>query len=393
MGNMYIARKAIRKLPGKIMKAIPMPEPEIVEGFGCREQIGRRCKESAFGSVLILTDRKLRELGFLDAVTGSLDEEGVRYAVYDGIVSEPKLEYIEKGRALALESGAQCIISLGGGSVMDSGKMIAAGCRMSRVPTKLLLQKFIFVPGKTLPIFAVPSTAGTGAEMTVGAVVCKNSGGKFASVIAGLDVQKVFLDSELTVKAPWRITAACGVDALSHGLEGCLADIKGDEADMEKSRRCVRLVLENLPRLKEHPDDVEARDAMCVAANLGGNAINKQLAGYVHAFAHAIGGRYHIPHGEAIALSLMPVLRAQKDHCSGQLEELAGYCSLDGAEALLNALETLAGLCNPDGSAVKKEDFGRLATAIAKDSINYSAPMTFGRKRILRTLSEISKIK
>ena len=393
MENMYITRKAIRKLPGKIMKNVPMPDPEIIEGFGCRAEAGRKCKESGFSKVLILTDKTLAGLGYADAVRKSLDEEGIAYIIYDGIASEPRLEYIETGRTIALESGAECIISLGGGSVMDTGKMIAAGCRLKQLPTALLLQKFLLVPEKTLPIFAIPSTAGTGAEMTVGAVISKESGSKFASVIAGLDVRKVFLDSELTVKAPWKITAACGIDALSHGLEGCLADIRSSEDDIEKSRRCVRLVLENLPRLKEHPEDISARGAMCLAANLGGNAINKQLAGYVHAFAHSIGARYHISHGEAIALCLMPVMRSQRESCTEQLSALANYCSLADADALFKSLESLIDGCGliPDGSFVKPEDFDELSIAIAKDSINYSAPMTFGHKQIVSILSEINK--
>lgn len=372
-----------------------MPEPEIIEGFGCRAQIGQKCKDAGFTSVLILTDRKLCELGYLQAVEHSLDEAGVSHCLYDGIASEPKLEYIDAGRTLALENGAQCIISLGGGSVMDSGKMIAAGSRMKHLPTEMLLQKFLVVPEKTLPIFAVPSTAGTGAEMTVGAVISRKSGGKFASVIAGLDVQKVFLDSELTVKAPWKITAACGIDALSHGLEGCLADVNCSEEDLEKSRRCVRLVLENLPRLREHPEDIEARGAMCLAANLGGNAINKQLAGYVHAFAHPIGARYHIPHGEAIALCLLPVMRSQRECCDAQLSSLAQYCGFDGVDALFEALEALMRQCDLhlDGSIVTPDDYNALSVAIAKDSINYSAPKTFGHKQIVQILSEISNTK
>ena len=395
MENMYLTRKAIRKLPGNIMKTIPMPEPEIIEGFGCRGQIGRICKESGFADVLVLTDRTLCNLGYLDSVLKSLDAEGIRYEVFDGVTTEPRLEYIEKGREIALESGAGCIVSLGGGSVLDTGKMIAAGCRLKHIPTDLLLQKFLFVPEKTLPVIAIPSTAGTGAEMTVGAVVTKSGGGKFASVIVGLAVHTVFLDSELTVRAPWRITAACGIDALSHGLEGAIADVRSTEADLEKSRQCVRLVLENLPKLKEHPEDVEARGAMCLAANYGGNAINRQLAGYVHAFAHSIGAKYKIPHGEAIAMCLMPVMRSQMESCAGRLLELAHFCGFDSADALLDSLESLIARCGLalDGSVIKPEDFKDLSVAISKDSINYSAPMTFTHAKIIGILSEINKIK
>lgn len=395
MENMYITRKAIRKLPGEIMKTVPMPEPQTVEGFGCRSQLGRVCKESGFDEVLILTDRRLAELGFLKAVEESLDTEGIRYELFDAITTEPKLEYIEKGRTMALQNSAKCIVTLGGGSVMDTGKMVASGCRLRHLSVDMLLQKFLFVPEKSLPIIAIPSTAGTGAEVTVGAVITRRRGGKFASVIVGLDVHTVFLDSELTVGAPWSITAACGLDALSHGLEGAVADVRSSEPDIEKSRQCVRLVLENLPKLKEHPEDIGARGAMCLAANLGGNAINKQLAGYVHAFAHSIGAKYHIPHGKAIAMCLMPVMRSQTEACTRQLLELARFCGYDSVEALFESLDALIEMCDLefDGSVVAPEDFKSLSIAIAKDSVNYSTPMTFPRSQIINILSEINKHK
>lgn len=393
MENMYLTRKAIRKLPGTIMKSVPMPEPEIIEGFGCRSQIGRVCRESGFDTALILTDRVLCGLGYLNAVKESLEEQSIRYSVFDGITTEPRLDYIEAGRSIALENSAKCIITIGGGSVMDTGKMVASGCRLKHLPVDMLLQKFLIVPEKSLPIIAVPSTAGTGAEVTVGAVITQRNGGKFASVIVGLNVHTVFLDSELTVKAPWSITASCGIDALSHGLEGAIADVRSSQADIEKSRQCVRLVLENLPKLKEHPEDIDARGAMCLAANLGGNAINKQLAGYVHAFAHSIGARYHIPHGKAIAMCLMPVMRSQMEACAGQLSELARYCSFDSVDALFNALESVIVLCGLklDVSVIVPEDFKALSIAIAKDSVNYSAPVTFPRRQIISILSEINK--
>ena len=394
MENMFLTRKAIRKLPGKVMKTIPIPEPAVIEGFGCRGRIGGICREYGFDTVLILTDGILVHLGYLDAIEKSLADEGIRYEIYDEISSEPKLDYIEAGRLMALKNEAKCIISFGGGSVMDTGKMIAAGCRLKHVSVKQLLQKFLIVPNRTLPVIAIPSTAGTGAEMTVGAVISQENGGKFASVIVGLDVRAVLLDSELTVKAPWKLTASCGIDALSHGLEGSVADVSSSQNDMEKSRQCVRLVLENLPVLKEHPENIEARGAMCLAANLGGNAINKQLAGYVHAFAHSIGARYHIPHGEAIAMCLMPIMRSQKEDCKEHLTELARYCSFDSVDSLFEALNSLISNSDLklDGSVIDPADFKELSVAIAKDSINYSAPVTFKRRQIISILSEIKNL-
>lgn len=388
-----LLKKMLRTLPGKIIRHVPMPEPNIINGMGSRSQVGRLCRGSDFGSVLLVTDKTISSLGFHDAIVQSLEKEGVKYAVFNEIDSEPTMQIIDAGRRAAVACEAQCIVALGGGSVMDASKMIAAGMALKRVPTKLLGLKFLFVPGQTLPMINIPTTAGTGAETTVGAIVTNpRRGSKKATVIVGLDVQHVVLDSELTLHAPAAVTAACGIDALSHGLEGLLADIRNEDDDIYKSRECVRLVMHNLPILLEHPDDVEARQAMCQAAYYGGNAINKQLAGYVHAFAHAIGAKFHIPHGQAIALSLIPVCSYQLFYCSAKLAALARYCGvaqdeqdeIQAAKRLLNEIEQLIKRCNipPIRKTLSRHEVEKLALKVERDAINYSQPVTFNSKEI-----------
>lgn len=155
----------------------------------------------------------------------------------------------------------------------------------------------------------VPSTAGTGAELTVGAVVTNDQGAKGSTVLIGLNVTHVVHDSELTIHAPKAVTAACGIDALSHCIEGAVSDTDVDEEDMHMSMEGVKLILENLPLLCKEPSarsdlnqpSEEARLNMAKAAMYGGNAINTQLAGYVHAFAHSIGAMYHLSHGQSLS--------------------------------------------------------------------------------------------
>ena len=147
----------------------------MTEGQGARRQIGEICRKAGLKQVLLVTDRTLSGLGFEQAITESLEAAHVGYSVFSDIHSEPNIAIIEAGRKQALETQSDAIVALGGGSVMDSCKMIAAGVRMPHVPVKALLLKFLPVPGKTLPLIMVPSTAGTGAEVTVAAVV-KNDG-------------------------------------------------------------------------------------------------------------------------------------------------------------------------------------------------------------------------
>ena len=392
----YRFRKQIHRLPGKVIHAIPLPEPEVTAGQGARREIGAMCKKAGYKQVLVVTDETLHRLGYDEAILESLKEAEVSASLFCDIHSEPTIAIIEAGRQQALETKAEAIIALGGGSVMDSCKMIAAGCKMPHVPVKALLLKFLPVPGETIPLIMVPSTAGTGAELTVGAVVTNEHGAKGSTVLIGLKVTHVVHDSELTEHAPKHVIAACGIDALSHCIEGAVSDTEVDEEDMRMSMEGVKLILENLPLLtsegvKELTSEgaEQARLNMAKAAMYGGNAINTQLAGYVHAFAHSIGAMYHLSHGQAISLMLMPVLEFQKEACKAHYEALAKYCNVPD---FLQAIRELMATCgmNQIVSPVRACDHEQLIPMIAADSINYSAPVTLSNADIKAILDQIT---
>ena len=395
----YRFRKQIHKLPGKVIHRVPLPEPQVVEGHGAREKIGEICQESGYKQVLLVTDQTLHELGYEQMMVRSLEEAGVGCTLFADINSEPNIALIDEGRKIATECRAECVIALGGGSVMDTCKMISAGVKMPHLSTKTLLRKFLVVPGKTLPMITVPSTAGTGAEVTVGAVVTNARGTKGSTVLVGLDVTHVILDSELTIHAPQLVTAACGMDALSHVVEGTLSDVAVYVEDAYHSLEGVRLILQHLPVVMREPENIESRLAMCRAAMYGGNAINTQLAGYIHAFAHSIGAKYHIPHGQAITLMMLPVLKYQKAACLSKYAMMARHCQLaddhtddrHAADKFLRAVSDLIVTCGLDKleSPVQPEDYEELTRMIAADSINYSAPMTFSNEDIQRVLEQI----
>ena len=397
----YVERKAIRKVPGKVIKAAPLPDPEVIEGFGAREQVGRICKEAGYENVLLVTDETLFSLGLHQKIALSLEKAGVSFEIFHKINSEPTIRNVHFGRMAALRCNASCIIALGGGSVMDCSKIIAAGVRYPNLPIRHLLHKFAVIRKKTLPMINIPSTAGTGAECTVAAVIKNKAGAKGATVVMGLDVSHVILDSELLINAPKEVTSWCAIDALSHGLEGLLADVKSSEDDIFKSRECVRLVLENLPVLLEDPGNAEARQATLLAAHYGGNAINTQLAGYVHAFAHSIGALYHIPHGKAIAHCLIPVLEAQEYLRYDEMSALAGHCHISeaddpkekAADRLISAIKNLLELCGLEKGCpdINEADYHRLTNMINLDSINYSPSRTFTDSEIKILLDRIRR--
>lgn len=399
--SFYVVRKSIRKAPGVVIKVAPLPNPQLVQGFGKRDCVGAICKKAGYKHALVVTDMTLHELGLHQKVLDSLEEQGIAYTLFYDIDSEPTVQIVDAGRKEALACGADCIVALGGGSVLDSSKVIAIGAKHPDMPITGFLLKFAYAINSTLPMINIPTTAGTGAECTVGTVIKNNRGTKSATVIVGLVIDTVILDSELLVNAPQSVTTWCAIDALSHGLEGLLADVKSTDEDLYKSWECVRLVLENLPILLEDPGNIDARQAALLAAHYGGNAINTQLAGYVHAFAHSIGALYHIPHGKAIAWCLVPIMLAQQYMCYIQMAALASYCGLtdDGdsvevaSDKLIFALKTLLEQCGLEKGCdmLHERDYDRLVGMINADSINYSPPHTFSDNEIRMLLDQIRR--
>lgn len=397
----YLGRKAIRKVPGAVIKAAPLPKPELCEGFGKRDRVGEICENEGYRSALLVTDQTLYGLGLHEKVVKSLEAHNIPYTVFHDIDSEPTVRIVDAGRRQAQACGADCIIALGGGSVMDSSKIIAAGAKHPNAPITHYLHKFAFANHGTLPMINIPSTAGTGAECTVGAVVKNKHGAKSSTVIIGMQVPYVILDSELLIGAPESVTKWCAIDALSHGLEGLLADVDSSEEDIMKSRECVRLILENLPVLLREPKNIEARQATLLAAHFGGNAINTQLAGYVHAFAHSIGALYHIPHGKAIAWCLIPIVEAQENLRYDALKALAVHCGIAheaeereaAADRLILALRRLLVQCGLENGcrALREEDYDKLVGMIDADSINYSPSRTFSDSEIRMLLDQIRR--
>lgn len=396
----YAERKTIRKIPGTVIKAVPIPKPQLIQGFGSREQVGDICRKEGFKSVLLVTDETLYGLGLHEEAVSSIEKNDIACTVFHSINSEPNYAIVKAGRQAAIDCNADCVVAIGGGSVLDSSKIIAASAKHAHLPLRHFLLKFAIATGGTLPMINIPSTAGTGAECTVGAVIKNSRGVKNSTVVVGLTISYVILDSELIVKAPRSVTVWCAIDALSHGLEGLMADVSSSAEDIFKSKECVRLILENLPVLLEDPGNVEARQATLLAANYGGNAINTQLAGYVHAFAHSIGAVYHIPHGKAIAWCLLPIVKTLEHQRYDRLADLYFHChpedktdDVAAADRLILEIDGLLEKCRLEKgcSLLKVEDYDKLTGMINSDSINYSPARVYSDNEIRVILDQIRR--
>ena len=312
------------------MNFLDWTEPELLKGDGSVKQLPAAIKEKGLSNVLVVTDKGLMGLHLLDGLFAALDEAGVSYTVYDGVQPNPTIDNIEDALQLYKANGCQGIVAFGGGSPMDCAK--ACGARVAR-PKKTIpqLRGQLKVLKKIPPLFAVPTTAGTGSETTIAAVVSNpKTHEKNAINDPRLRPVMAVLDPSLTVGLPPHITSTTGMDALTHAVEAYIgrSNTKGTRAAAEKA---TRLIFDNLEEAYKNGKNIEARENMLNASYLAGIAFTRAYVGYVHAIAHNLGGTYGTPHGLANAVILPYVLDYFGESAYKPLAKLADIGGLDTA--------------------------------------------------------------
>ncbi|MBN1242350.1 MAG: iron-containing alcohol dehydrogenase [Spirochaetales bacterium] len=301
--------------------------PELLEGPGAVERLPAFIKGKGFGRVLVVTDKGLRSLGLLDGFLAGLEAAGVAYSVYDGVQPNPTIANIEEALSLYRAERCEAFVAFGGGSPMDCAK--AAGARFAN-PGKSVrqLRGLLKVTRRPPVLFAVPTTAGTGSETTVAAVVSDpETHDKYAISDPKLLPRYAVLDPELTLKLPPHITAPTGMDALTHAVEAYIGRANTRET-RARAEEAVRLVFAWLEKAYKDGSDLEARGAMLRASFSGGFAFTRAYVGYVHAIAHKLGGLYGLPHGLANAVVLPHVLDWYGDAAAPALARLAGIAGV-----------------------------------------------------------------
>jgi alcohol dehydrogenase len=302
---------------------VPIPRPVLLVGPGSTARLCGLIGGSGARRTMIATDAVLARLGLVDPVQRALEAEGIDVAVFDGIVPDPTDVVLQAGLSAVRAHGSDSILALGGGSSIDAAKVIAAMATSGKSPAKLVGMLKVGKP--PLPLFAVPTTAGTGSEVTVVAVVTDSAKHEKKVVIdPKLVPMAAALDPQMMKGMPPSITAATGMDALTHAVEA----YQGGWQQADTRMLCVsavKLVFENLPRACSQGEDLEARQAMALASLYGGLAFTRAAVGYVHAFAHKIGGMYGVPHGFANAILLPKVLEFSRDapQAEARLADLA----------------------------------------------------------------------
>ena len=337
-------------------------EPTLLEGPGAIRKLPEFIKSKGLSKVLIVTDKGLMGIHLLDSLFEELDKAGVEYVVYDGTQPNPSIENIEDARQLYVDNNCQGVIAFGGGSPMDCAKAAAARVTNPKIPVRKM-RGVLKLHHKLPPFFAVPTTAGTGSETTLAAVVTDTATHE-KNAINDIRLKPRFavLDPELTVGLPPHITSTTGMDALTHAVEAYIgkSNVKSTEAYAEKA---TKMIFENIEKAYNDGKDIVARDNMLKASFYAGQAFTRAYVGYVHAIAHNLGGQYGVPHGLANAVILPYVLEYYGETAHKRLAKLATIAGVktDGsdkekAEAFIEAIKTLNKNMNiPDGFDMVQE--------------------------------------
>lgn len=304
-------------------------EPQLLTGPGAVKKLPALIKEKGLSKVLVVTDKGLTGLGLPNGLFEELEKAGIGYVVYDGVQPNPSIDNIEEARQMYVDNGCQGIIAFGGGSPMDCAKL--AGARVVKPNQPVVKMRGVMKIMKKLPpFFAVPTTAGTGSETTLAAVVSNpQTHEKNACNDPVLRPKYAVLDPELTVGLPPHITSTTGMDALTHAVEAYIG--KSNVASTRNyAEKATALIFANLETAYNDGKNIEARNNMLLASFYAGMAFTRAYVGYVHAIAHNLGGQYGIPHGLANAVILPVVLEAFGSAIYPQLASLADIAGIAG---------------------------------------------------------------
>ncbi|WP_338912601.1 L-threonine dehydrogenase [Clostridium perfringens] len=353
-------------------------------GADCLKDAGEQVAELGFKKALIVTDKVLGQIGIVKKVTDVLDNKNIEYAIYDETKPNPTVKNVNDGLALLKEKECDFVISLGGGSSHDCAKGIALlatnggeikdyeGVDKSKKPQ--------------LPMVGINTTAGTGSEMTLFAIITDEERHiKMALVDKHLTPIIAVNDPMLMLAMPKSLTAATGMDALTHAIEAYVSTSATPITDA-CAEKAIELISNYLVNAVENGEDVEARDMMAYAEYLAGMAFNNASLGYVHAMAHQLGGFYNLPHGVCNAILLPHVQEYNKATSASRLAKIAkimggnieGLTDEQGADLCIDMIKSLSQTVGiPEGLGVlgvKESDFETLATNALNDACSLTNP-------------------
>ena len=375
-----------------MLPILPYREPKILK---TDEEVVSVLKEKGITKVLLVTDKGIRGLKLTESLEGAIKGSGINLFVYDETIPNPTTNNVADALKMYKENECNALIAFGGGSVMDCAK--AVGAKVARPNKSLKQMKGVLKVGKKIPtLIAVPTTAGTGSETTLAAVITDSeTRHKYAINDFPLIPTFALLKAELTKGLPKHITATTGMDALTHAVEAYIGRSTTKETRF-RALSATKAIFENLIVAYNDGTNLEARANMLKAAYDAGLAFTKSYVGYVHAVAHTLGGKYDVAHGLANAIILPYVLKEYGESVHKKLWEMGVYSNLfdktvsyaEGAKIFIEKIEEMNKLMNIPNKidVIKKEDIESLAkTAEKEGNPLYPVPK-------LMTAKELEKI-
>ncbi|MGG5334673.1 lactaldehyde reductase [Enterococcus sp. AZ154] len=346
-------------------------------GKGAIENVPTEFKARGFKKAAVITDKDLVEFEVATKVTKLLDEAGVDYALYDGIVPNPTIQNVKDGLAFVKEAQADCIIAIGGGSPIDTAKAIAIIATNPEFSDVISLEGVADTKHPCLPILAVPTTSGTAAEVTINYVITDEENHRKFVCVDPHDIPLVaFVDSDMMMGMPKSLAAATGMDAMTHAIEGFITKGAWEMTDMLHIK-AIEIIGRSLRDSVN--GDQAGREAMALGQYIAGMGFSNVGLGLVHGMAHPLSAWYNIPHGVACASLLPTIMKYNKDFTGEKYREIAIVLGIEGAETMsledvrdaacqaIDQLSTDVGIpATISELGVKEEDI----PAIAKDALN-----------------------
>ncbi|MFS1033152.1 lactaldehyde reductase [Enterococcus casseliflavus] len=346
-------------------------------GKGAIGNVPTEFKARGFKKAAVITDKDLVKFEVATKVTKLLDEAGVDYALYDGIVPNPTIQNVKDGLAFVQEAQADCIIAIGGGSPIDTAKAIAIIATNPEFSDVISLEGVADTKHPCLPILAVPTTSGTAAEVTINYVITDEENHRKFVCVDPHDIPLVaFVDSDMMMGMPKSLAAATGMDAMTHAIEGFITKGAWEMTDMLHIK-AIEIIGRSLRDSVN--GDQAGREAMALGQYIAGMGFSNVGLGLVHGMAHPLSAWYNIPHGVACASLLPTIMKYNKDFTGEKYREIAIVLGIEGAEtmsledvrdAACQAIDQLSKDVGIPATiselGVKEEDI----PAIAKDALN-----------------------
>jgi alcohol dehydrogenase class IV len=372
--------------------------PQIIHfGLGCLKKIG--AEAARYGKrALLVTDPSMQKAGYVSQALEHLKAAGVDASVYDQVTSEPTDKIVEAGLSAYKASSCELVIGLGGGSPIDAAKAIAAlATNSGSMPEYMGMNK---IPNRAAPILAVPTTAGTGSEVTRVIVITDTERDVKMLIISDfLMPQAAIVDPMLTLSMPGWVAASTALDALTHAIEAYVSR-KAQPLTDTIALEAVRLIGKYLRRGWANPEDLEAKNYIMLASMLGGMAFSNSSVAMVHGMSRPIGACFHVPHGLSNAI-LLPLVMEYT--CVGAPERFAKLAEalgedvygLSTMEAARSAVAAVSQLCDdikiPRAAELKinREDFMRLAPKMSEDALASGSPANNPRRPTKEEIVEL----